>query len=131
MRLCAQFRSSTLAKSVLISGQSAQRGVEVRGSNPLGLNDQTGKLLLSIFSWLAEIERDRAIERTVAELATAKRWGVNLDRKPKLTAADVAHARRMIDAGEETVADMARILKVGRNTLGRSLAQQNPAPSHS
>lgn len=99
------------------------RGIGFRSlTEGIDLNNQTGKLLLSIFSWLAEVERDRTIERTAAALATAKRRGVKLGRKPKLTAADVAHARRTIDAGEETVAGMARILKVGRNTLGRALS---------
>jgi hypothetical protein len=46
---------------------------------------------------------------------------VKLGRKPKLTAADVDHARRMIESGAESVVGMARILKVGRNTLGRAL----------
>ncbi len=39
----------------------------------------------------------------------------------KLTTADIDHARRMIESGAESVAGMARILKVGRNTLGRAL----------
>lgn len=39
----------------------------------------------------------------------------------KLTATDVEHARDAIGAGEQTAIEMARILKVGRNTLGRAL----------
>jgi len=98
------------------------RGIGFRSlTEGIDLGSQTGKLLLSIFGWLAEVERDRTIERTAAALETAKRRGVKLGRKRKLTAADVDHARRMIEAGEETVAGMARILKVGRNTLGRAL----------
>lgn len=99
-----------------------ERGVGFRSiTESIDLSSPTGKLLLSIFGWLAEVERDRTIERTAAALETAKRRGVKLGRKPKLTSADVAHARRAIEAGEETVAGMARILKVGRNTLGRAL----------
>ena len=30
----------------------------------------------------------------------------------------------MIESGQESVAGMARILKVGRNTLGRALARK-------
>jgi hypothetical protein len=52
---------------------------------------------------------------------TPKRRGVTLGRRRKLTSNDVAHALRMIESGEESVAGMARILKVGRNTLGRAL----------
>lgn len=74
-----------------------------------------------MFGWLAETERDLTMERTRAGLAAAKRRGVQLGRRRKLTAADVTHARRLIDKGEESVAGMARILKVHRNTLGRAL----------
>ena len=98
------------------------RGVGFRSlTEGIDLGSSTGKLLLSVFGWLGEVERDLTIERTRAALDAAKRRGVKLGRKRKLSAADVAHARRVIDAGEETVAGMARILKVGRNTLGRAL----------
>lgn len=98
------------------------RGIGFRSlTEGIDLTNPTGKLLLSIFGWLAEVERDRTIERTSAAIETAKARGVKLGRKRKLSAADVDHARRVIDAGEETVTGMARILKVGRNTLGRAL----------
>jgi DNA invertase Pin-like site-specific DNA recombinase len=89
----------------------------------IDLTNQTGKLLLSISGWWAEVERERIIERTQAAIDTARARGVKLGRKRKLSSADVAHARRAIDAGEQTVTGMSRILKVGRNTLGRALAQ--------
>jgi DNA invertase Pin-like site-specific DNA recombinase len=99
-----------------------RRGIGFRSlTEALDLTSSTGKLLLSVFGWLAEVERDLTTERTKAGLAAAKRRGVKLGRKPKLTAADVDHARRMIASGAESVAGMARILKVGRNTLGRAL----------
>ncbi len=99
-----------------------RRGIGFRSlTEAIDLTSSTGKLLLSVFGWLAEVERDLTTERTKAGLAAAKRRGVKLGRKPKLTPADVDHARRMIESGAETVSGMARILKVGRNTLGRAL----------
>lgn len=99
-----------------------RRGIGFRSlTEAIDLTSSTGKLLLSVFGWLAEVERDLTTERTKAGLAAAKRRGVKLGRKPKLAAADVDHARRMIASGAESVAGMARILKVGRNTLGRAL----------
>jgi DNA invertase Pin-like site-specific DNA recombinase len=99
-----------------------RRGIGFRSlTEAIDLTSSTGKLLLSVFGWLAEVERDLTTERTKAGLAAAKRRGVQLGRKRKLTGNDVAHARRMIESGEQTVAGMARILKVGRNTLGRAL----------
>lgn len=99
-----------------------RRGIGFRSlTEAIDLTSSTGKLLLSVFGWLGEVERDLTTERTKAGLSAAKRRGVKLGRKPKLTAADVDHARRMIESGAESVAGMARILKVGRNTLGRAL----------
>lgn len=101
------------------------RGIGFRSlTEAIDLTSSTGKLLLSVFGWLAETERELIMERTRAGLAAAKRRGVQLGRHRKLSATDVDHARRMIAAGEETVAGMARILKVGRNTLGRALKRQ-------
>lgn len=100
------------------------RGIGFRSiTEGIDLSSQTGKLLLSIFGWLAEVERDRTIERTAAAIETARQRGVQLGRKRKLSSADVANARSKINAGEETVSGMAKILKVGRNTLGRALAR--------
>lgn len=105
------------------------RGIGFRSlTEGIDLKSQTGKLLLSIFGWLAEVERDRTIERTAAAIDTARARGVKLGRKRKLSPADVNHARRAIDAGEQTVSGMARILKVGRNTLGRALSGQDSKP---
>ena len=99
-----------------------RRGIGFRSlTEAIDLTSSTGKLLLSVFGWLAEVERDLTTERTKAGLAAAKRRGVQLGRKRKLTGNDVTHARRMIESGEQTVAGMARILKVGRNTVGRAL----------
>jgi DNA invertase Pin-like site-specific DNA recombinase len=99
-----------------------RKGIGFRSlTEAIDLSGSTGKLLLSIFGWLAEVERDLTTERTKAGLAAAKRRGVKLGRKRKLSAKDVDHARRAIESGEETVAGMARILKVGRNTLGRAI----------
>lgn len=99
-----------------------RRGIGFRSlTEVIDLSGSSGKLLLSIFGWLAEVERDLITERTKAGIAAAKRRGVTLGRRRKLTSNDIAHARRMIDSGEQSVIGMARILKVGRNTLGRAL----------
>lgn len=106
-----------------------KRGIGFRSlTEAIDLSSSTGKLLLSVFGWLAEVERDLTTERTKAGLAAAKRRGVQLGRKRKLTPNDVAHARRMIESDEQSVAGMARILKVGRNTLGRAL-RNHPSES--
>ena len=103
-----------------------RKGIGFRSlTESIDLSNSTGKLLLSVFGWLAETERDLVIERTNAGLLAAKKRGVRLGRKPKLSYAQIKHARHMIDTGQEGVASMARILKVGRNTLGRALAKHS------
>jgi hypothetical protein len=50
----------------------------------------------------------------------AKRRGVKLGRKPILTPARIAHARRLTDGGESP-RTVASTLRVGRTTLWRAL----------
>lgn len=71
---------------------------------------------------LAEFERSLIIERTRAGITAAKRRGVKLGRKPKLTAQQIGHAREMIEKGESP-AHVARLLSVARSTLYKSLQQ--------
>lgn len=63
----------------------------------IDLTSRAGNLLPSVFGWLAEVERDLTTERTKAGLAAARRRGVQLGRRSKLTSTDVAHARLLID----------------------------------
>jgi DNA invertase Pin-like site-specific DNA recombinase len=59
-------------------------------------------------------------ERTRAGVKAARRRGVKFGRKPKLTAPQIAHARKLIDEGEP-VPDVARLLSVDRATIYRAL----------
>ena len=51
----------------------------------------------------------------------AQRPGVKFGRKPKLTSQQIAHARKLIDQGEDWQ-KIADLFKVGRKTLYRALA---------
>ena len=70
---------------------------------------------------LAEFERALIVERTTAGLKAAKDRGVRLGRRKSLTAAQVTHARLLLDGGEQGAA-VARSLGVSRATLYRALA---------
>ena len=61
-----------------------------------------------------------ALSADGAGVKDAQRRGVKFGRKPKLTAKQTAHARKLIDKGEarQYVADL---LNVGRSTLYRAL----------
>ena len=69
---------------------------------------------------LAELERSLITERTRAGVKAAQRRGVKFGRKPKLTPQQIAHARKLIEAGDDR-AKVATLFKVGRKTLYRAL----------
>ena len=70
---------------------------------------------------LAELERSLIVERTQASMKEARRRGVKFGRKAKLSPAQLAKARKLIDAGER-VEDVAALYNVGRTTLYRALS---------
>jgi DNA invertase Pin-like site-specific DNA recombinase len=80
----------------------------------------TGRAMWQMIGVLAELERSLIIERSRAGVKAAQRHGVKFGRKPKLSADQIDHARKLIEDGEsrQYVADL---LNVGRVTLYRSL----------
>jgi DNA invertase Pin-like site-specific DNA recombinase len=80
----------------------------------------TGRLVLNIAAVFADFERSLITERTRAGIDAARRRGVKMGRKPTLTPAQIAHARRLIDDGESPRA-VASSFRVGRTTLWRAL----------
>ena len=80
----------------------------------------TGRAMWQMIGVLAELERSLIAERTRAGVKAAQKRGVRFGRKPKLTVAQLSHARRLIEHGERA-ATVARSFAVGRSTLYRSL----------
>ncbi len=97
-----------------------ERGVHVI-VHQLGNTDLTspaGRLLLTMLSALAEMERDLLVERTQAGLARAKAEGKKLGRKAKTNDAQKQEIRRRLEAGE-SVSSVARGYKISRaNVIG-------------
>jgi DNA invertase Pin-like site-specific DNA recombinase len=60
------------------------------------------------------------VERTQAGLQAAKKRGVVVGRPRRLTAAQIKHARKLIEAGESP-ASVAASLSVNRSTLYRAM----------
>lgn len=80
-----------------------------------------GRLIFGIFAALAEFERELISERTKAGMAAARRDGKHIGRPRKMTDAQVAEARALVQAGKETRAAIAARYGVNVATLRRLL----------
>src|SRR5579871_1679376 len=59
-----------------------------------------GRAMWQMIGVLAELERSMIAESSRAGVKAAQRRGVKFGRKPKLTADQIEHARKLIDTGE-------------------------------
>jgi DNA invertase Pin-like site-specific DNA recombinase len=80
-----------------------------------------GRLVFHIFGALDEFQRELIVEGTHEGLAAARARGRTGGRKPKLTDNQVSHARALYAAEDHTVADIAKLLGVSRQTVYRAL----------
>lgn len=86
-----------------------------------------GRLVFHVFGALAQFERELIQERTKAGLAAARARGRMGGRPLKLSAKDVATARRLLEDPDQTVKGVAELLDVGRSTLYRALERHKQA----
>lgn len=84
-----------------------------------------GRMVLTVFAGIAEFERSLIAERTGMGRLAARARGVRFGRPPKLTADQIALARRLVDEGRSP-REAARILNVHASTLYRAFALQPP-----
>lgn len=85
------------------------------------------QLLIAIFSWVAEQERARLIERTMAGLERARRQGKHLGR-PATAPVLLANARELIAKGS-SIKGAARGAGVSEGALRRHLASRKVGTS--
>lgn len=105
----------------------ASRGIHVIVLQ-LGTTDLTsaaGKLLLTMLSAVAEMERDLLVERTQAGLARAKSEGKRLGRIPKTTAEQKEAIRASYNKGE-SVSGLARTYNISRASILNIVTQPRP-----
>lgn len=81
-----------------------------------------GRMVLTIFAGIAEFERELIHERTRSGRVAAKARGVRFGRPPKLTADQIALAKRLIGEGT-SIPGAAKILNIHRSTLYRALSE--------
>ena len=87
-----------------------------------------GKAMLQIGAVFAEMERNLLRERTKAGLAAARARGRLGGRKPRLSAAGLDTARRLMADPLLTMEEIASRLGVGRTTLYRALGRARATP---
>lgn len=86
--------------------------------------DTSAKFTFSGFAaFLAEMERNLVGEKTRVGLAAAISRGKQTGRPPKLTAQQLAHARRLLADPETTGSEVAKSFGVARSTLYRALSR--------
>ncbi len=89
-------------------------------------------LLLAIFSWVAEQELRRLVERTRAGMQRARTNGTKsgnpIGRPRRLPRADVQRARSMRSEGR-SVRAIALAMRTPRSTVARALASPNSDPA--
>jgi DNA invertase Pin-like site-specific DNA recombinase len=83
-----------------------------------------GRLFFTIVSAFAEFESSIMRARTLDGLAAARARGRVGGRKPKMTAARIAEAKRLYAAQDKTVQEIADIFGVSRPTIYRAIASE-------
>ena len=98
-----------------------RRGVKFRSlTEAIDTETPTGRAMWQMIGVLAELEKSLISERTRAGVKAAKSRGVKFGRKPKLSAPQIAHARKLIEKGEDR-GEVAGLFNVNRSTLYRAL----------
>lgn len=99
-----------------------ERGIAFRSlSDSIDTSTPMGKFFFHVMAALAEMERDLIRERVNAGLTAARARGRKGGRRPKLSAKQIAHARKLLDDPGVTIKDVAASLGVNRATIYRSL----------
>lgn len=87
-----------------------------------------GRMVMQMLGAFAEFERAMIRERTRAGLAAARAQGRTGGRRPKLSPAQKVEILDMLATGRKSAAEIARLFRVHRATIGRLAAQARVAP---
>jgi DNA invertase Pin-like site-specific DNA recombinase len=89
----------------------------------LGVDSSTpaGRMVFGVLAQLAEFERATLIERTNAGLAAARKRGIHLGRRFRLTPHQQKEAQRMRAEEGKTYAQLAALFRVSRSVVWRAV----------
>jgi DNA invertase Pin-like site-specific DNA recombinase len=82
-----------------------------------------GRMMMQMLGAFAEFERAMVRERTQAGLKAARSRGRKGGRRPKLSPEQKAEILEMLASGRRTAAEIGRIFRVHRATIGRVVAE--------
>ncbi|WP_139833855.1 recombinase family protein, partial [Thalassospira alkalitolerans] len=94
-----------------------------------GINTTTpgSKLVLHIFSAMAEFQREIIVENTCAGIDAARQRGVILGRPRTLTPEDIAEAHRQIMQGHKDMEQIANLFDIHPKTVERAFEREGLA----
>jgi DNA invertase Pin-like site-specific DNA recombinase len=119
-------RLSRMARSVRnlteVAVKLRDRGIDlVVLKQQIDTRTPAGRLTFHILGAVDEFTADLISEGTLEGLEAARARGRKGGRRPKMTSAAIAQARRMVEEKQHTMQQIADILKVSRATLYRVL----------
>jgi DNA invertase Pin-like site-specific DNA recombinase len=82
-----------------------------------------GRMMLQMLGAFAEFERNMIRERTRLGLLAARERGRIGGRLPKLTRHQQAEVINMVNSGQKSAAEVARLFRVHRSSISRLMAQ--------
>jgi len=88
-----------------------------------------GRMIFHVLAALDEFQRELIVEGTREGLAAARARGRVGGRRPSLTPTQIKHARDLYATGQHTVAAIAGLLSVSRQTIYRALDPADVTPA--
>ena len=116
--------SRSLADLITMVADLRRRGIGFKSLHEaLDTTTPGGRLVFHVFAALAEFIRELIVEGTREGLDAARARGTRLGRPPAMTPEQIRHARDLLTRPENTVASIARLLGVSRNTIYKYLPE--------
>jgi DNA invertase Pin-like site-specific DNA recombinase len=118
-------RLSRSLKDVLnILEKTTEAGAGFRSlTESIDTTTPAGRMMLQMLGAFAEFERSMIRERTRLGLSAARERGRVGGRLPKLMAHQRAEAIKMVNSGDKSAAEVARLFRVHRSSISRLMAK--------